>query len=405
MRVGYIHMIGGASGDMLLGALLDAGLKLDDLQSELAKLPIPNCNIVARQDRRGGLQGLHVTLQTSAGEAESVRMGWSDFASIISNSSLSSTVAQRSLAVLQRLEEAERKVHRSGVGDTSPHPHELGTLDTLIDVVGTVAGLELLGVERLYASPIPMGSGVFNAAHGPLPAAAPATMELAAMVKAPVTTPPNGYTGELVTPTGAALITELAEFTQPTMQLAHVGYGLGTRNPEHYPNAVALWVGEVESTEIANGLTMLETNMDDINPQILGYIQEQLFAMGALDVWNTPIQMKKNRPGVVLSMLVPESLETQAVALLFRETSTLGVRRRDVQRHVAAREMREVETKVGRVPVKVKFLEGVIVAVTPEYDACRLIALEKEIPLQEVLALVTHAGRQQLMGDESTSLT
>ena len=148
---------------------------------------------------------------------------------------------------------------------------------------------------------------------------------------------------------------------------------------------------------------MLETNMDDISPQVLGYVQEQLFTLGALDVWYTPIQMKKNRPGVLLSVLVPESLEGHAVTLLFQETSTLGVRKREVQRHIVEREMREVETKFVRVPVKVKFLEGVIVAVTPEYDACRAIALEKEIPLQEVLALVTQAGRQQLIGDTSIS--
>ena len=399
MRVGYIHMIGGASGDMLLGALLDTGLTVEALQTELTKLPIPACTIIIKQDRRGGLQGLHVTLRTSTGEAESVRMGWDDFTSTISASSLSSKVAQRSLAVLHRLEEAERKVHRSKAEDPSPHPHELGTLDTLIDVVGTVAGLELLGIERLYASPIPMGSGVFNAAHGPLPAAAPATMELAAMAKAPVTPPPNGYTGELVTPTGAALITELAEFTRPTMRLEHVGYGLGTRNPESYPNAVALWVGEAESTEVAKGLTLLETNMDDISPQILGYVQERLFAMGALDVWHTPIQMKKNRPGVLLSVLAPASLEGQAVALLFQETSTLGVRRRDVQRHEAAREMRDVDTEFGRVPVKVKLLQGKAVAAAPEYDVCRAIAQEKDMALQEVLAIVTQAARRQILGD------
>jgi uncharacterized protein (TIGR00299 family) protein len=399
MRVGYIHMIGGASGDMLLGALLDAGLTVEALQAELAKLPIPRCTIVTKQDRRGGLQGLHVTLQTGTGEAESVRMGWADFEAALAGSSLSPTVAERSLAVLRRLEQAERKVHRSGAEDPSPHPHELGTLDTLIDVVGTVAGLELLGIERLYASAIPMGTGVFNAAHGPLPAAAPATVELAAMAKAPVTTPPNGYTGELVTPTGAALITEMAEFTRPTMRLEQVGYGLGTRNPESYPNAVALWVGEMDSAEVSSGLTMLETNMDDISPQILGYVQERLFALGALDVWHTPIQMKKNRPGVLLSILVPESLEGQAVALVFQETSTLGVRRREVQRHAAARVMRDVDTNFGRVPVKVKLLEGRIVAAAPEYDACRVIALEKGIALQEVLAQVTEAARNQLLGD------
>ena len=403
MRVGYIHMIGGASGDMLLGSILDAGVTVEALQGELVKLPIPCCTIMTRQDRRGGLQGLHVTLQTSTGEAESVRMGWDDFASTIAASSLSTSVAQKSLAVIRRLEQAERKVHRSGTGDPSPHPHELGTLDTLIDVVGTVSGLELLGIERLYSSAIPMGSGVFKAAHGTLPAAAPATVELAAMANAPVTTPPNGYTGELVTPTGAAIVTELAEFTRPTMRLNKAGYGLGTRNPDTYPNAVALWVGELESIQVSSGVAMLETNMDDISPQILGYVQERLFAIGALDVWHTPIQMKKNRPGVLLSVMVPESLEGQAVALLFQETSTLGVRRRDVDRHAAAREMRDVDTEFGKVPVKVKLLDGAVVAAAPEYDVCRAIALEKGIPLQEVLALVTQAARQQLIGESTSS--
>jgi uncharacterized protein (TIGR00299 family) protein len=392
-------MIGGASGDMLLGAILDAGVTVEALQAELAKLPIPDCTITTKQDRRGGLQGLHVTLQTSTGEAESVRMGWEDFASTIAASSLSTPVAQKSQAVIRRLEQAERKVHRSGAEDPSPHPHELGTMDTLIDVVGTVAGLELLGIERLYSSAIPMGSGVFKAAHGPLPAAAPATVELAAMANAPVTTPPNGYTGELVTPTGAAIVTELAEFTRPAMRLNKVGYGLGTRNPDTYPNTVALWVGELESIQASSGVVMLETNVDDISPQILGYVQERLFTLGAMDVWHTPIQMKKNRPGVLLSVLVPESLEGQAVALLFRETSTLGVRRRDVDRHVADREMRDVDTDFGKVPVKVKLLDGAIVAAVPEYDVCRAIALEKGIALQEVMAQVTQSARQQLIGE------
>jgi hypothetical protein len=155
----------------------------------------------------------------------------------------------------------------------------------------------------------------------------------------------------------------------------------------------------MDSADVARGLTLLETNMDDISPQILGYVQERLFALGALDAWHTPIQMKKNRPGVLLSILVPESLEGQAVALVFQETSTLGVRRREVQRHEAARAMRDVDTEFGRVPVKVKLLEGKIVAAAPEYDACRIIALEKGVALQTVLAQVTEAARNQLIGD------
>ena len=352
MRVGYIHMIGGASGDMLLGALLDAGLSPGDLEAELMKLPVPGCAIAARRDRRGGLPGIHVTLDTGGGAAEAVRMGWQDFADAIANSNLSPAVADRSLRVLRLLEEAERSVHGAAPGDPSPHPHELGTLDTLIDIVGTVAGLELLGIERLYSGPIPMGSGVIKAAHGPLPAAAPATMVLATMAKAPVTPPPNGYTGELVTPTGAALVTGLASFERPDMRLERVGYGLGTRDPESFPNALALWLGEADDAPVRREITLLETNIDDASPQLLGYAQERLFELGALDVWHTPIQMKKNRPGTLFSVLVPASLEAQAVSLLLRETTTLGVRRRVVERYEAEREMREVHTEFGPVAVK-----------------------------------------------------
>ena len=403
MRVGYIHMIGGASGDMLLGALLDAGLSPGDLETELMKLPVPGCAIAARRDRRGGLPGIHVTLDTGGATAEAVRMGWQDFADAIANSDLSPAVADRSLRVLRLLEDAERSVHGAAPGDPSPHPHELGTLDTLIDIVGTVAGLELLGIERLYSGPIPMGSGVIKAAHGPLPAAAPATMALATMANAPVTPPPNGYTGELVTPTGAALVTGLASFERPDMRLERVGYGLGTRDPESFPNAVALWVGEVDDAPMRREITLLETNIDDASPQLLGFAQERLFELGALDVWHTPIQMKKNRPGTLLSALVPASLETEAVTLLLRETTTLGVRRRVVERYEAEREMREVHTEFGPVAVKTKLLDGVPIAAAPEYEACRAIALEHGLPLQDVLARVTQAAREQLFAGLSPS--
>lgn len=401
MRVGYIHMIGGASGDMLLGALLDAGLSPADLEAELTKLPVPGCAIAARRDHRGGLPGVHVTLDTGGADAESVRMGWQDFADAIAGSGLAPTVVERSLRVLRLLEEAERSVHGAEPGDPSPHPHELGTLDTLIDVVGTVAGLELLGVERLYSGPIPMGSGVIKAAHGPLPASAPATMALAAMANAPVTPPPHGYTGELVTPTGAALVTALASFERPAMRLERVGYGLGTRNPESFPNAVALWLGEVDGAPVRRQVTLLETNIDDASPQLIGYAQERLFEMGALDVWHTPIQMKKNRPGTLLSVLVPALLEAEAVAVLLRETTTLGVRRREVERYEAERELRDVRTEFGPVAVKVKLLDGRPVAAAPEYDACRAIAVERGLPLQEVLARVTQAAREQLLVESS----
>ena len=394
MRVGYLHLIGGASGDMLLGAILDAGLPLPKLETELEKLPVSGYRLRTEATQRRGVHGTRVTVDVGKDERH---WGWAGFIAAIQESALSAEVKGEALKVFGRLEEAESRAHRVSVGEASSHLDELGSLDTLIDVVGVVVGLHLLGVEKLCASLLPMGSGVMQTGHGSLPAAAPATLELVAMARAPVVAPPPGVVGELVTPTGAALITTLAEFQQPTLRLERVGYGLGTRDPEGLPNALALWLGELEEADSEEGLVLLETNIDDMTPQLFGYVQERLLSLGALDVWFTPIQMKKNRPGVLLSLLLPASLEKAAVNLLFQETSTLGVRTRSVRRHEARREIREVETSLGRLPVKVKYLEGRTIAVAPEYEACRALALERSIPLREVLHRVEEEARAQLL--------
>ena len=394
MRTGYLSLVGGASGDMLLAAILDAGVALGALTDALRKLDLPDHRIEARPERRGGVHGTHVSVQFE--DESGPPRDWAEFAALIEASTLAPGVRERSLAVLRRLEEAERRAHRAGA-DTPAEPlHELGSFDTLVDVVGTVAGLDLLGIERLNASPLPLGGGVIATGHGPLPAASPATLELAAMARAPVTPPPAGVTGELVTPTGAALVTVLAEFGQPPLRLERVGYGLGARDTPAVPNVLALWVGEADVAP--QRLTLLETNIDDSSPQVLGYTQERLFALGALDVWITSIQMKKNRPGVMLSALVPGALEAEATGVILRETTTLGVRRRDVDRHEAERETRHVETSLGWAPVKVKRLSGQTVAVAPEYEACRAIALERHLPLQHVLALVQREAGEQILG-------
>ncbi len=394
LRTGYLSLIGGASGDMLLAAILDAGVDPAALTGELRKLDLPEHRIEVRPERRGGVQGTHVSVrfENESGPPK----GWAEFAALIETSSLSPRVRGRSLTVLRMLEEAERRAHRVAADAPAEPLHELGSFDTVVDIAGTVAGLELLEIERLHASPLPLGGGVISTGHGPLPAASPATLELVSMAHAPVTPPPAGVTGELVTPTGAALITVLAEFGQPPLRLERVGYGLGTRDTPAVPNVVALWVGE---TDVApRRLTLLETNIDDSSPEVIGYAQEQLFALGALDVWLTPIQMKKNRPGVVLSALVPSALEAKATDLILRETTTLGVRRRDVERHEAERETQQVETSLGWVSVKVKRLSGRPVALSPEYEACRAIALERGLPLQHVLAVVQREAGEQLLG-------
>ena len=390
-RVGYLDLVGGASGDMLLGALLDAGLPQERLEEELGKLPVDGFTLEVSRGQRGGVSGAHVRVVI---DADSVHT-WADFAGAIECSTLSASTKAKALGVFRRLEEAERRAHRIAPEEASPHLHELGSLDTLVDVVGVVAGLEALGVTEVYASPFPLGSGAAASQHGAIPAAAPATLELAAMAGAPVR--PAGHEGETVTPTGAALLTTLASFRRPTLNVQRVGYGLGTRDPASAPNVVALWLGEEVQAD-QEGLALLETNIDDMNPQVYGHVQEMLLELGALDVWLTPIQMKKGRPGVLLSVLAPDVLEREAVEFLLRETTTLGVRTRRVSRHTAQREVREVETSLGRVAVKVKYLEGRPVSAAPEYEACRALARARGIPLQTVLREVEAEARSLLQG-------
>ena len=393
-RAGYLDLVGGASGDMLLGALLDAGLPQARLEHELGKLPVSGFTLEVSRGQRGGVSGTHVRVAIEQDSAHT----WADFADAIERSTFSASTKAQALAVFRRLEVAERLAHRIGPEEAPPHLHELGSLDTLVDVVGVVAGLEALGVTELYASPLPLGGGVVKSQHGVIPAAAPATMELAAMAGAPVR--PAGQEGETVTPTGAALLTTLASFHRPTLNVERVGYGLGTRDPAAAPNVVALWLGQ-EAGAGHDGLVLLETNIDDMSPQVYGHVQEMLLELGARDVWLTPIQMKKGRPGVLLSVLAPDALEQEAVDLLLRETTTLGVRTRRVRRHVAQREVREVETSLGRVPVKVKYLDGRAVAGTPEYEACRALARDRGIPLQTVLRVVESEARVLFQGWES----
>ena len=385
MKIGYLEFVGGASGDMLLGALIDAGLYLEDLKDELSKLHISGYHLMAAPGQRAGLNGVQLIVNI---DSEENSWDWTKFTQTILNSVLSQETKEQSLKVFARLEEAEKRVHGRIRKENDPHLEELGTIDTLIDIVGFVSGLEILGIDSLYAAPLPMGSGVINTKHGILPSAAPATLELISMAMAPVHARPPEFSGELVTPTGAALITTLACFERPIFNLHRVGYGLGSRNSEHFPNAVAFLAGEIESDETLNDVVLLETNVDDMTPQLLGYVQETLINLGVLDVWFTAIQMKKNRPGILLSLLMPLSLEGQAINVLFRETSTLGIRRRRISRYEARREMRVVGTSLGEFTVKVKFLDGIAIAVSPEYEECRLAAVQFKLPLEEVLRTV-----------------
>ena len=380
---------------MALGAIVDAGVPLADLEREVRKIGVGGFSLTARRTRRGGVTGTLVSVDL---DEDSPRgLGWQDFAKMIDGSALEPAVARRSRNVLRRLAEAEAAVHGATIDDT--RLHELGSLDTIVDVVGSVAGLDLLQVERVYCSALPSGSGTVKSEHGPLPVPAPATAALLAMASAPVTPPPNGAVdaGEMVTPTGAAILTSLATFRQPSLTLERVGYGLGSRESTQYPNVLALWLGEETGMAYTNDNTLIETNVDDMGGNLMGYLYERLFEMGARDVWFTPIQMKKNRPGTMISAIVPSELESRAVDLIMRESSTLGVRVRPLARYEAERAVVEVDTSLGRVEVKVKRIGGRDVSVAPEYESCRRIALEKGLPLKDVYGVVQREADQALL--------
>ena len=396
MTSAYFQCIGGASGDMILGALLDAGLALDDLQDALAKLGVDGYALEVRKARRGGLDGTHLIvnlLDERGSKTHTIR----DFVEIVESSGLSDSVVQRSRAVFQRLGEAEAAVH--GATPEQTHLHELGTLDTLVDVVGGVAGLDMLGVERIYCSAFPSGSGVIRSQHGLLPVPSPATAALFAMANAPVAAPPGNAhnTGEMVTPTGAAILTTLADFTHPQIEVKCIGYGLGTRDSTQYPNALALWLGEEKPAAYSVGVKLIETNIDDMNGELLGYVQERLLAIGARDVWFTPIQMKKNRPAVMLSVIASADMEAAAVELIMRETSTLGVRVRPLERIEAGREVIRIDTSLGSAAVKLKRLNDAVVSAAPEYEDARRIALERRLPLQQVYAAIQREADERFL--------
>ena len=387
MRTAYFQSIGGASGDMVLGSLIDSGVPLEHVEGALGLMGVRGVALRASQEQRGGLTGRLV--QVALDEDAQRRRSIDEFVEIVLASDLPEPVKDRAVSVFRRLENAERLAHRSA--DAGGHLHELGTLDTLVDVVGSIVGLDYLEVERVCASPFPMGAGVVRSDHGVLPVPSPATAEIFAMAGAPVVRAPGGaaLTGEMVTPTGAAIITVLADFEQPDMWVDSVGYGLGAKDPEEYPNALALWLGDAEDPDVTEGyapeICLLETNVDDTTGEVLGFAMERLFDYGALDVWFTPIQMKKNRPGAMISAIVNAFEVEELSMIMMLETSTLGVRVRSISRIEAEREVRTVDTKLyGPVRVKVKMVDGNPLTVSPEYEDCRRIARERDEPLQVV---------------------
>ena len=382
---------------MLLGALLDLGLSLETLQTDLNKMGISGYELQVIQDTRCEMRGTKMNVQL---DENAKRFTPRSLLDTVAKSTLPEGVIAQASAVLSTLWRAECRVH--GESEDILELEELGTVDTLVDVVGVVSGLHQLGVERVYAGPIILGESTPPRWAGGYSNPAPATLELVAMSGAPVVAdlPVHKGAGELTTPTGASLMTILAEFQRPPFSVTGVGIGLGNKDPEGFPNAIRVWLGETAEASVAGrqgGIVLLETNLDDVTGEVVGYAQEQLFALGALDVWYTPIQMKKNRPGVMLSALVPQDLETAAYELILRETTTLGIRTRPVERYAAERRNEAMETGSGVIGVKVKYLAGKAVSAAPEYEDCRKIALESGMPLQDVYQQAVADARRRYL--------
>ena len=397
-RIAYIQPIGGASGDMMLGALTDLGMPIEHLEAELGKLNVGGYRLEARQETRCEMRGTYLNVELE----DKTRYSPRQLLETVEGSSLSQPVIERSCEVLKALWTAECRVH----GETQDilELEELGSVDTLVDVVGSVIGFEYLGVDGIHAGPLVIGNATPPRWAGGYSNPAPATLELIAAAGAPVIGDKPMYeeAGELTTPTGAALITTLAAFGRPAFAVDRVGLGLGTKNPAGFPNALRVWLGELAQAESASAVqqgevVLLETNLDDVSGLVLGYTQERLFAIGALDVWNTPILMKKNRPATLLSVLVRKDKEREATEVILRETPTLGIRTRPVDRYVAGRQMVTIETKMGPINVKVKLLDGKAISAAPEPDEVRRIALESGTPFQEVYQQATEEARRQLL--------
>lgn len=365
---------------MILGALVALGMKREKLIEQIRLLNIADFEIEFTTKNKSGISAVHAEVKIAE---EEKHRHLSEIQKIINDSKLSDSVKNNSVKIFTRLAEAEAKVH--GIESEKVHFHEVGAMDAIIDIVGACVGFELLEIERFVCSKIHVGSGFVNMAHGKFPVPPPAVAEL--LQNIPIYS--TEIEGELITPTGAAIISTVCdEFGAiPNLKISKTSYGAGTREYENFPNVLRLFLGETDikqSTMNNEQLTLIETNLDDISPQILGFVMERAFESGALDCWFTPIQMKKNRPATMVSILCDFDKKDVLTELLYRETTTLGIRVSEMKRNCLSREIVKVATEFGGIDVKIARFNGEIVNIKPEYEQLREIALKSNYSLQEI---------------------
>ena len=399
MPILYLDCFSGISGDMMVGALADLGISPSAFEWELGKLEIEDYHLhFARQERRG-IAGVKFDVHTDSSACESADLSASDSHShshphsrshseireLIEQSGLSKFVKTRSLAIFHRIAEAEAKIHAVPIDRV--HFDEVGAVDSIVDIVLTCVGIEALEVSHIYVSALVEGNGSIHCAHGEYPVPAPATLEILKGIPLRQITVPF----ELITPTGAAIVAEFQHQIgpMPPLRTIRVGYGLGTRDISPRPNVLRAILGELEQTAETETVVEIQANIDDLSAEILAASQEHLLQAGALDVFFTPVQMKKNRPGTLLTVLCDRAHLDQIQQLIFHETTTFGLRFREASRRVLDRELRSVETELGPIRLKIGRLGDEVVQVSPEYEDCRSIARKISMPLKRVYEIAT----------------
>jgi len=395
MKTIYLDCFSGASGDMLLGAFLDAGADETRVRQCLARLPIEGYELDVQKVKKGTIDATRATVRIDEDTPQPDRH-LDDLTAVIKQAGLSETVESLAVEVFTRLATAESEVH--GIPLDEIHFHEVGAVDSIVDVVGNVLAVESLGPARTVCSPMHLGAGEVHCAHGLLPVPAPATLSLLRGV--PVYS--QGISAELVTPTGAALVTTLAaEFGPiPAMAPLSIGYGAGSRDLEGRPNVLRAVLGEAtDEARLEQSMAVVETNIDDMNPQWYEPLMAKLFAAGARDMFMAPAWGKKHRPGTLLTVLCPEETVPEIARLVFRETTTFGIRYRVDRRIVIERESVRVQTPWGEVSVKVGTFAGETVSVSPEYEECRRLADQTDVPVKRVYEAAIAAGFEQGHGD------
>jgi uncharacterized protein (TIGR00299 family) protein len=391
VKVVYFDCPSGASGDMILGALIDAGAPLQALRAELAKLGLPGFTLEARDVRRGAFRATKADVVLDEQVRHHHRQ-LRDILAILGASQLPPAVIAGAARIFSRLAEAEARVHGTGIEEV--HFHDVGAVDAIVDVTGAVIALHLLGAEGVHISALPVGGGFVEGPHGRMPVPGPGAAEL--LRGFPVVD--TGVRSELVTPTGAAILTTLASGSgrMPSMTVERIGYGAGTKDLPNTPNILRCFVGETTDAPSPETVAQLETTIDDMNPQLYEPLMDRLFEAGALDVFLTPVIMKRSRPATVLTALCPKDKVNDLSRVLFEESSTIGVRWTEVSRTRLDREILTITTDYGPLPFKVSRLNGRIVTVTPEFADIVRLAQSKSLPVREVLAQAHSAARKHL---------